>query len=353
MTGALARSAAPAERVFTIGRWIAVPVRRRSVLGCIAVALLIVITGFITLTAGRLGVPPADLVGALFSPPSGKTGFVLERLRGPRLVTAIGVGAALGLSGTLFQTVTRNPLGSPDIIGLGAGAGAGVAIATLLWPGMIPTPLGALLGGVAAIALVHVSTGRGFSSPARVVIAGIGVSAMAYAVTQYVVSVGLRDHSAQLAAYLAGSVSASDWGDVGVLAVTLAIVFPAAALLSGRLRLIEMGDDLAESLGGRVDRTRTVAIVLAVIAAAGAVTAAGPISFVALTAPQIARRVTGSPGANLVASALFGALILVVADLATQQIPWANGLPVGVLTAGVGGVYLGSLLVREWTKGRV
>ena len=200
---------------------------------------------------------------------------------------------------------------------------------------------------------MHLSTGRGFASPARVIIAGIGVSAIAFAITQYVVSIGLRDQASQLAAYLAGSLNSVNWGDVLVLGVTLLIVFPIAAALSSDLRLMEMGDALADSLGARTARTRTLAIVLSVIAAAGAVTAAGPISFVALTAPQIARRATRSPGANLVASALTGALILVVADLAVQQLAWADGLPVGVLTAGVGGIYLGYLLIREWKKGRV
>lgn len=339
--------------VLRISSRVAVPFERRAVRYCIAIAVALLVASVATLTLGRLGIALPDLLAALITTPSGKTGFVLERLRGPRLLTAIGVGAALGLAGTLFQTVTRNPLGSPDIIGIGAGAGAGVAVTTLFWNGLIPTPIGALAGAALAIAIVHLSTGKGFSSPARVIIAGIGVSAIAFAITQYVVSIGLRDQASQLAAYLAGSLNATNWNDVLVLATMLVIVLPIAAALSSDLRLMEMGDALADSLGARTARTRAVAIVLSVIAAAGAVTAAGPIAFVALTAPQIARRATRSPGANLVASALTGALILVVADLAVQQLEWADGLPVGVLTAGVGGVYLGYLLIREWKKGRV
>lgn len=329
------------------------PVRRRAVVVCLLVAAAIIATGVATLTMGRLGIPLGDLLAATIVAPDGKTAFVLERLRGPRLVTAIGVGAALGIAGTLFQTVTRNPLGSPDVIGLGAGAGAGVAVTTLLWDGLVPTPLGALAGAAVAIGLVHASTGRGFASPARVIIAGIGVAAMAAAVTQYVVSIGQRDQASQLAAALAGSLNATDWNDVAVLAVTIGIVLPIAASLGGELRLIELGDDTADALGARAIRTRTLAIVLSVVAAAGAVTAAGPIAFVALTAPQIARRATRSAGPNLIASALIGAGIMVTADLVVQQSPWADGLPVGVLTAGVGGVYLGFLLLREWRGGRV
>ena len=340
-------------RILKLGSSVAVPLQPRAIGYSVAILILLGVTSLATLTLGSLGIALPDLVMALFVTPTGKTGFVLERLRGPRLVTALGVGAALGLAGTLFQTVTRNPLGSPDVIGLGAGAGAGVALTTLFWNGLVPTPIGALAGAALAIVVVHLSTGRGFASPARVIIAGIGVSAIAFAITQYVVSIGLRDAASQLAAYLAGSLNAANWNDVLVLGVTLAIVFPASAALSGDLRLMEMGDSLADSLGASTARTRALAIVLSVVAAAGAVTAAGPIAFVALTAPQIARRATRTPGPNLIASALTGALIMVVADLAVQQLAWADGLPVGVLTSGVGGVYLGYLLIREWKKGRV
>lgn len=340
-------------RIMKLGARVALPVESRALYYCLTITLALAVAAVATLSLGRLGIPLPELLSALVESPSGKTGFVLERLRGPRLATAIGVGAALGLAGTLFQTVTRNPLGSPDIIGLGAGAGAGVAITTLFWNGLIPTPIGALAGAAIAIAIVHLSTGRGFSSPARVIIAGIGVSAIAFGITQYVVSIGLRDQASQLAAYLAGSLNATNWNDVLVLAVTVIIVLPIASALSPQLRLMEMGDALADSLGARTEHTRALAIVLSVVAAAGAVTAAGPIAFVALTAPQIARRATRSAGANLIASALTGALIMVVADLAVQQMEWADGLPVGVLTAGLGGVYLGYLLIREWKKGRV
>ncbi|MEB4614978.1 iron chelate uptake ABC transporter family permease subunit, partial [Leucobacter sp. M11] len=222
------RTARDRGRRIRIGSVLAVPVNPRSLAVGLVVAVLVLGVGWATLTLGRLGVAPAELLAALSGDATGKTGFVLERLRGPRLVTAIGVGAALGLAGTLFQTVTRNPLGSPDVIGLGAGAGAGVAVCALLWPGVVPTPIGALLGAALAIGLVVLATGRGFTSPARIIIAGIGVAAMAAAVTQYVVSVGLRDHASQLAGYLAGSLNAVDWADAALLGVTVAVVLPAA-----------------------------------------------------------------------------------------------------------------------------
>jgi iron complex transport system permease protein len=327
-------------------------VERRALVYCALTATVLVAVALATLTLGKLGIPIAELPSALFGGADATTTFVLERLRGPRLVTAILAGALLGVSGALFQTVTRNPLGSPDVIGLGAGAGAGVAITALAFP-LVPSSIGAVLGAGAATALVFVSTGRGFRSPNRTIIAGIAVAALAYAVTQYVVSTQLRDAASQLAAYLVGSLNAANGQDVLVTAIAAVVVLPLAAALSRDVSLLEMGDDTASGVGVDPHRTRTLAVVLSVLAAGASVAATGPVSFVALTAPQIARRLIGTSGASILPSACTGALILALADLAAQQAPVVAGLPVGVLTLGVGGLYLGYLLVREHAKGRL
>lgn len=331
---------------------VAVPVEPRAVVFGAATTAVLLVVAVLTLTLGDLGVRPAELPAALLGEADGTVAFVLERLRGPRLATALLAGALLGVSGALFQTVTRNPLGSPDVIGLGAGAGAGAAVVTLVLP-VAPASLGAVLGAGVATLLVFVSTGRGFRSPTRTIIAGIAVAALAYAVTQYVVSTRLRDAASQLAAYLVGSLNAADRQDVLVTLVAVVLLVPAAAMLSRDVSLLEMGDDTAAGVGVDPDRTRTVAVVVSVLAAGAAVAATGPIAFVALTAPQIARRVIRTSGACVVPSALTGALLLAVADLAAQQAPFVAGLPVGVLTLGVGGLYLGYLLVREHARGRL
>lgn len=301
-----------------------------------------------TLAWGQVGAAPWDVVNYLRGEVDPSTSFVLERLRGPRVLTAIGAGAALGLAGALFQAVTQNPLGSPDVLGIGAGAGAGVAVASLWWPGMVPTPVGAVLGAAAAGAVVFWSTGSGFHSPARVIITGIGVFAMATALTQYVVAVSLRDSGHELAAYMVGSLSARNMQHVVMIAVSLVVLIPLVLLLARHLMPMDMGDDAAEMLGARALGTRTWAIVLAILLAAAAVAVSGPVAFVALTAPHIARRLTRAPGPNLVAAACTGALILVAADLVVQQVPVLDGLPVGIVTAGLGGIYLGYLLLRQW-----
>lgn len=335
----------------TIGRTVALPVPRGVVVTALVLLVLIVAAAAATLSLGRLGVALVDLPSAVTGGAEGTDVFVLERLRGPRLVVALGTGAALGLSGALFQSVTRNPLGSPDVIGLASGAGAGAAVAALLLPGVMPVPVGALLGAVLAMALVYVSTGTGFRNPGRLVVAGIGVAAISTAFTQYVVYAVERDKATALTAYVNGSLAARAWDHAATIWIVLLVVAPLVVLIARRLDIGEMGDELSGALGAEPRSTKTIAVVLAIALSAAAVSVAGPIAFVALTAPQIAKRVTGATGPHLLLSALVGSLLLVLADLCAQQLPLFEDLPVGIYTMAVGGAYLGYLLTREWRRG--
>lgn len=341
----------PPKGIVTLGSGLALPLRRSAVLTALVLVLLTALASIATFTMGRIGIDLADLPTALTGGASGADAFVAERLRGPRLVVALATGAALGLSGALFQSVTRNPLGSPDVIGLASGAGAGAAIVALLLPDEVPVSLGALGGALAAMALVYVSTGTGFRNPGRLVVAGIGVAAMSTALTQYVVYAVERDKAAVLTAYVNGSLAAKAWDDATVIWLVLLVVAPLAALISRQLEVGEMGDELAGGLGASPGRTKTYAVLLAIALSAGAVTVAGPIAFISLTAPQIAKRLTRGTGPHLFLAALVGALLLVLADLCAQQLPLFDNLPVGIYTMAVGGAYLGYLLTREWRKG--
>ncbi|MYV66739.1 iron chelate uptake ABC transporter family permease subunit [Streptomyces sp. SID2131] len=341
----------PAGRVLVrVGPRVAIPVRRSSLVAAALSVLLLLGAAVATLSMGRLGIDLADLPSALMGEATGKNAFVLNRLRGPRLVVAVATGAAFGLSGALFQSVTRNPLGSPDVIGLSAGSGAGAAAAALFFPDTVPVSVGALVGAVAAMGLVYVSTGTGFRNPGRLVVAGIGVAAMSTALTQYVVYAVERDKASALTAYINGSLSARSWDDATVIWVVLLVCLPLAALLARPLTVGEMGDDLSTGLGARPDRTATAAVTLSIVLSAGAVSVAGPIAFISLTAPQIAKRVTRGGGPQLVMSTVLGALLLVLADLAAQQLPLFDDLPVGLYTMAVGGAYLGYLLLKEWKR---
>ncbi|MEY9212407.1 iron chelate uptake ABC transporter family permease subunit [Thermobifida halotolerans] len=342
------RGAPPLLRV---GNAVALPLHPRSLLWTLVLLAALLAAAAATLSLGRLGIPATELVDALTGDTTPAQEFVLRRLRGPRLVVALGTGAALGLAGALFQSVTRNPLGSPDVIGLNAGAGAGAALVALALPGVVPVPLGALLGAVLAVVVVATVTGTGLRHPGRLIVAGIGVAAMASALTHFVVAALARDQASVLYAYVNGSLSARSWEHALTIWLTLALAAPPLAALARPVALNEMGDELADSLGARAAATRAAAITLSVVLSAAAVGVAGPIAFVSLTAPQIARRLTRAAGPNLVVSALVGALILALADLAVQQVPLGEGLPVGIVTLAVGGVYLGFLLVREWRRG--
>ncbi|APU14943.1 MULTISPECIES: FecCD family ABC transporter permease [Actinoalloteichus] len=337
--------------VLRLGPAVTLPVRPRSLLLALILVLATLLAGAATLSLGRLGVPLSDLFAAFTGRLDAQTAFALERLRGPRLVVAIGTGIALGMAGALFQSVARNPLGSPDVIGVGAGAGAGAAFFALLVPGLLPASVGAVVGGAAAVLLVYVSTGTGFREPGRLIIAGIAVAAMATAFTHYVVFVVARDRASVLAAYLNGSLSARSWEHAATIGIALAVTVPFVAVLAGRIAVTEMGDELADGFGARPQATRAWAVVLSVVLSGAAVSVAGPISFIALTAPNIAKRLSRSPGPNLALSGLTGALLLVLADLIAQHSPLGDGLPVGIFTMGIGGLYLGLLLIREWRKG--
>lgn len=331
-----------------IGSKVWLPVRRRSVAVTIALVSAVLVAGALTLTLGEAGMPLDRLLGLGELEPAER--FTLTRLRGPRLAVAAAAGAGLGLSGALFQTVTRNPLGSPDVIGLAAGASAGAAAFGLMWTGWLPLPVGALLGAVVAMALVYLGTGSGFSSPARMLIVGIGVNAMGLATVQWIITQTSREQATIIAAYVNGSTASRSWDDARLMALALAALLPLGLALTRRLQLVELGDELATALGARPSQTRIAAVLVAICAATAAVIVVGPVAFVALTAPQVARRLTRAPGPNLVAAVATGALILVVADLVVQHGPESLRLPVGVLTAAVGGLYLGYLLVREWRR---
>lgn len=338
-------------RVLTLGPRVAVVVRPRPVVVAITFVAVTLLAGLVTLAVGELGIPVGELPRVLAGEGSRAQEWVLFTSRAPRLGVAALAGASFGVAGAIFQSVTRNPLGSPDVIGVNWGASAGAALVALAFPGTVPVPLGALLGAVAAVLTVATVTGTGLRHPGRLVVAGIGVAAMSAAFTQFVVAALARDQASVLAAYVNGTLSARSWEHAATIWLVVALAVPLLAALAQPVALTEMGDELADSLGARATRTRTAAITLSVVLAAGAVSVAGPIAFVSLTAPQIARRLTRLAGPNLVVSALVGALILALADLAVQHFPFTDGLPVGIATLAVGGIYLGFLLVREWRRG--
>lgn len=316
--------------VLRSGSRLSMRVRRRSVVVVAAALLAVIVVGVLALTLGTTGIAPARLLPVMFGAGEGRETIVYGVLRGPRLFVGIAAGAAFGVAGALLQTVTRNPLGSPDVIGLTGGASAGAAAVALVWPGILPVPLGALLGALVAVGLVWLGSGRGFASPSRMLIVGIGVAAMSLAFVQYALTQSRVEAATILAAYLNGSLQSRSWDHVAIIWAAIAVLIPLTLLLSRRLQLLEMGDEQADALGARSTQARSWAVLASIALCTAAVSVVGPVAFIALTAPQIARRLTRAAGPNLVASAALGAVLLVLADLLTQQLPIGVQLPVGI-----------------------
>lgn len=315
-----------------------------AVLGLAALVLLV-----LSVSQGDDVIPAPDVVRALLGEAGPRTTFVIQELRLPRALTALLVGAALGISGAIFQSITRNPLGSPDVVGFTEGAAAAAVLQILvLGGGALATASGAVLGGLVTALLVYGLAYRGGVQGFRLVLVGIGFSSLLASVTAYLVARANLSAAQGARVWLTGSLDGRGWEHVGPVALALAVLLPLLVLLAAPLRTSELGDDVAAGLGIRVERTRFALVVVGVLLCAVAVASAGPVPFVALAAPQLARKLTRADGPCLAAAGAMGAVLLTAADLAGRTLFGAVELPVGVLTGAIGGVYLIWLLSREW-----
>ncbi|KOV43581.1 FecCD family ABC transporter permease [Streptomyces sp. H021] len=324
----------------------------------LAVGVLLVLAAFVMavllIGTGDFDIAPWDVVQTLLGNGTPANDFIVNDLRLPRVLVALLVGAALGMAGAVFQSVTRNPLGSPDLLGFSYGSAVGALVVIILLNGSATeVAVGALLGGLLAGAAVYLLAYKRGIHGYRLVLVGIGASAMLVAVIQYLITKAQLVEASRAMVWLTGSLAGRDWAQVWPLMVTCAVLFPLVLGQSRALRMIEMGDDAAYAVGVRVERTRLLLMLAAILLTTAASAAAGPISFVALAAPQLARRLTRSPGANLLTGALMGSVVLLLSDWASQRAFGADQLPVGVVTGLVGGVYLLWLLVTERKAGRI
>ncbi|WP_240617886.1 iron chelate uptake ABC transporter family permease subunit [Pseudarthrobacter sp. AG30] len=286
--------------------------------------------------------------------------FIVMENKLPHAVVGTMIGVAFGLAGALFQTMLRNPLASPDVIGISSGASAAAVVAIVVFGASGATVSGAALAGALAVAvLIHAISsgrnrgpGRGNAAGNRLVLAGVGIAAALQAVVSFLMTRADIRTAADALVWLNGSLNSANWDRAGALFLALAVLVPAVVFLAGPLRILELGDDAAAGLGLRVAGTRLALVVIAVSLAAVATAAAGPVAFVAFLAGPIARRFTGKPG--LPASALVGALIVLAADyFAANLAPLlldGTVLPVGVVTGALGAPFLLWLLVTANRK---
>ncbi|WP_218000300.1 FecCD family ABC transporter permease [Millisia brevis] len=314
------------------------------------IATLVVLT--IAITTGTYEIPPRELWAILTGGGETTTRFFVLDQRLPRALAAAVLGAVLALAGAIFQALSNNPLGSPDIIGFTTGAATGGLLIILMAGSSAPggVAAGAVIGGLATAAVVWVLSIRRGLGGERLVLVGIAVGAMLASVNDYLITRADLESAEAARTWQFGSLNAVGWSHVTVPLVLAVVPILLVGLLSPTLRALEIGDDLAAALGVPVTRTRTALLVVGVALTAVAVACAGPIGFVALAAPQMARRLVGAQGTALVASAMTGALLLSVADLLAGRLLSPFQIPVGLVTGAVGGLYLAWLLVLRGKK---
>ncbi len=319
------------------------------VLAVVAAGAAVVLIG-----SGDFSMTPGEVVTTLFGHGTFQQEFIVTDLRLPRVLVGLLVGAALGAGGAVFQTISRNPLGSPDVLGFGQGATVGaLTVIVLFQGGAAAVAGGAVVGGLLTGVAVYLLAWRRGVHGFRLVLVGIGAAAMLTAATQYLITKANLVDATRAVVWMTGSLDGRDWAQVWPLLVVCGLLLPLVFGHGPALRMLEMGDDAAYALGVRVERTRLVLMGSAVLLVAVATAAAGPIAFVSLSAPQLARRLTRSTGPNLVAATFMGAALLLVADWIAMEAFGDRQLPVGVVTGVLGGCYLVWLLVTERKAGRI
>lgn len=321
--------------------------------------LLLLLLAAIVISSGigPVHVSPRAVVAALLHrAQAGDVRAIVMDLRLPRAIAAAVVGAGLSVAGLLFQGLFRNPLADPFVLGSSGGAALGASIAVLWLPslsllGFSATALLAFLGSVSAIAIVYalVSSGRR-SSTAVMLLAGFAVATMLNAITSGLVlwQEATNTGAQILAAWLHGQISVPTWPQLALLSGLAAAGILAAAPLASRLNTLALGDDYARQLGLDLERTRIAIVLAASLLTAVSVSLGGIISFVGLLIPHLARLVLGPDHVRLLpVCVLAGALFLVIADAVARSLRAPYELPVGILTAAIGGPVFVYLLRRH------
>jgi iron complex transport system permease protein len=325
-------------------------VRRRRQLRAVGVSVLLVVCAAALLcasvAAGSVVLPLSDVLAGLAGRADPATLLIVRDLRLPRALTAVLVGAAFGLSGAVFQTLVRNPLASPDIVGVTAGASAGAVLAIVAGGGAVVVSAGAIGGGVLATVAVYLLAYRSGVSGQRLVLVGIGVAALLASLVSYLLTRAEIFDAQRAFVWLTGSLNGRGWEHVRPLGAALAVLLVPALVLERPLRVLALGDAVARGLGVRVEQAKLALVAVGVALASVATATAGPVAFVAFVAAPVARRLAGTGGPALVPAALVGAVLLLAADLVARAGFGADELPVGVVTGVLGAVVLMLVLVR-------
>ena len=331
------------------------PSRPRVVIVTLIALVAAIVIALLGIVAGSSSLTIPDAVRTLVGAGTPGQELIVIELRLPRVVAGLLVGAALGIAGALTQTFARNPLATPDILGVTSGASLGAVAAIVLAGGSysvgagllsLGLPLVAVLGALASSAIVYGLAWRGGIDSYRLILIGIGATAALGGITSYLIARAKITDATAAAQWLVGSLSGVSWASVWPVLVCLVVITPIALQQSTNLELTQLGDEVSTSLGVAVQRHRLVVIVCAVVLTAAAVSASGPVEFVAFVAPQIARRLARVGRPPILAAGLVGAIIVTGGDaLARGVLP--GQVPVGIITAIIGAPYLIWLLTRR------
>lgn len=321
-----------------------------AVIGLILLLSLAVAT--INIGVGQFPIAPVDVLRSLLGVGVPEHDFVVNSLRLPRALVAFLVGTGFALSGGILQGMTRNPLASPDVVGVIAGANL-AAGATIVWFPDLPwsaLPPVAFAGALLAAAATYLlAQQRGSLRPMRLILVGIGVAAVAQALVSLVIASSRQIHQvSEVMLWIAGTVYGRTWSHLEPLALWLAVLVPLALMTTRHLNVLQLGEEVARGLGGRVELLRALLMLTAVGLAGVSVATAGSIGFVGLMAPHMARRLVGSAqGALLPVAGLLGGLIVLTADLLGRTLFAPIEIPAGVITAAVGAPYFIYLLLSN------
>jgi iron complex transport system permease protein len=295
------------------------------------------------MTVGDYPLSVGKVIAALFSSGDYYDQVVVYDWRMPRALVGLFVGIAFGMSGALFQTITRNPLASPDVIGISAGATTAVVGGIVLGVGAgLGTQTLGLTGALASALLIYVLAWQRGTTGYRIILVGIGVSWACTSATSYLLARAKLYEAQQLVGWMVGNLNDSTWHQATPLLVSMAVLIPIAVVLGGWLRVLYLGDEVAIGLGTPVQLARLTLLIVGVGLVAFGTAAVGPVAFVALAAPQIAKRLAGTPVPPLVTSGITGAVVVLGSDLIARTM----SLPVGVVTGVLGAPFLLWLLAR-------
>ncbi len=323
---------------------------RRPLYLLLSLTVLTVFIALICLSIGGANVPLKEVVLSLLGRNDQGSDLIVMKLRMPRILAALLVGAALAVSGALLQGVVRNPLASPDLMGVTGGASvAAVAFMTLFQGYSVHwIPVVAIGGAFVAAAINYVLAWSKGVSPMRLVLIGICISTAAGALTMFLLISGPAYLAAQVLNWMTGSVYGTNWTYIQALWPWVALFVPLALLYAKELNVQSLGDAAAIGLGSRLQLHRIIVIGISVALAGAAVGVAGTLSFIGLLAPHMARRLAGRSHARIIPiSALLGANLLMLSDLAGRTLFQPLDIPAGVFTAGIGAPFFLYLLMRR------